>query len=192
MRPMLTANKNFFAKLAELFVLWIVQIWCLQAYSLVDNTKQRNRTTIYVSYIDMNKWKRNWALSVVVYKIYHSYHVDQSSRLSGVTSFVERSLPPWEIKQKPQETRDEHVARLFEGSAGNNCVCLRWFAVSDSASRFSVRSGDRNMSFFHVQRRWQEWRAIAYVEHSSNAGLEQVQNTVHASASAPASAVNSL
>jgi hypothetical protein len=31
---------------------------------------------------------------VVVYKIYHSYHVDQSSRLSGVTSFVERSLPP--------------------------------------------------------------------------------------------------
>ena len=146
---MLKANKIFFAKLAELFVLWIVQIWCLQAYSLVDNTKQRNRTTIYVSYIDMNKWKRNWALSVVVYKIYHSYHVDQSSRLSGVTSFVERSLPPWEIEQKPQETRDEHVARLFEGNAGNNCVCLRWFAVSDSASRFSVRSGDRKMSFFH-------------------------------------------
>ncbi len=143
-RPMLKANKIFFAKLAELFVLWIVQIWCLQAYALVNNTKRRNRTTIYVFYIDMYKWKRNWAYSVVVYKIYHSYHVDQSSRLSGVTSFVERSLlPPWEIEQKPQETRDEHVARLFEGNAGNICVCLCWFAVSDSASRLSVRSGDR-------------------------------------------------
>jgi hypothetical protein len=29
---MLTGNKIFFAKLAELFVLRIVQIWCLQAY----------------------------------------------------------------------------------------------------------------------------------------------------------------
>jgi hypothetical protein len=32
----------------------------------------------------------------------------------------------------------------------------------------------------------------ARFEHSSNAGLEQVQNTVHFSASTPASAVNSL
>ena len=130
LRPMLTANKNFSTKPADLFVLWIVQIWCLQAYSLVDITKPRNRTTIYVSYIDMYKWKRNWALSFVAYKIYHSYHVDQSSRLLGVTSFVERSLPQWEIDQKSQDTLDKHVARPRE-----NWQALITFACYDSPSR---------------------------------------------------------
>ena len=137
LRPMLKANKIFFAKLAELFVLWIVQIWCLQAYALVNNTKRRNRTTIYVFYIDMYKWKRNWAYSVVVYKIYHSYHVDQSSRLSGVTSFVERSLPPHHEKSnKNRKKRETNMSR----------VCLKEmhatiaFACVDSPSLIQRRA----------------------------------------------------
>ena len=137
--PMLTASKNFSAKLGDFFVLWIVQISCLQAYSLVDITKPRNRTTIYVSYIDMYKWKRNWALSVIAYKICQSYHVDQSFSLSGVTSFVERRLPQWEIDQKPQETLDKHFARLLvKKLTGTHCVCLLRFAVSDQARSFSI------------------------------------------------------
>jgi hypothetical protein len=44
-----------------------------------DNYKTEDWTTIYVSYIDMYKCKRNEALNVVAYKIYYSYYVVQWS-----------------------------------------------------------------------------------------------------------------
>jgi hypothetical protein len=48
-----------------------------------------------------------------------------------------------QFDEKPQETLDEHVARSFEGIAGNDCVRLLRFAVSDPTWSFSIRSGDR-------------------------------------------------
>ncbi len=63
------SKQNLFRKTGRTFCFVICSNMALTGVlPLVDNTKQRNRTTIYVSYIDMHKWKRNWALSVVVYK----------------------------------------------------------------------------------------------------------------------------
>jgi hypothetical protein len=93
-RPVLAANKTFSAKRTHRSVLLKRELWSLQAYSLEVSTKPRNRTAFYISFSDTYKSKKNQALNVVVYKIYYVYHVDQSSRLSLVTSFVEQILPP--------------------------------------------------------------------------------------------------
>ncbi len=72
-----------------------------------------------------------------MYKIYQSYHVDQSSRLSGVTSFVERSLPPHHEKSnKNRKKRETNMSR----------VCLKEvqatiaFACVDSQSLIQRRA----------------------------------------------------
>jgi hypothetical protein len=51
-------------------------------------------------------------LNVVVYKIYYVYCVDQSLRLSLVTSFVEQILPPWEIVQN-RNKRSTNMSRVL-------------------------------------------------------------------------------
>jgi hypothetical protein len=83
----------------------------------------------------MDKWKRNWALSVVVTKIYHSYRVDQSSRLS----VSRRSSNEVCRHEKSNKNRKKHEMIMWR-------VCLKEvqatiaFASVDSQSLIQRRA----------------------------------------------------
>ena len=64
-------------------------------------TKHSNFIPIYVFYNEMNKRKRNEALNAVVYNVYHSYHVVQSSLEPTNHKLKSRFCRHEQIDQKP-------------------------------------------------------------------------------------------
>ena len=63
---------------------------------------------IYIFYYELNKRKRNQALNAFVYKVYHSYHVVQSSIIIGRTNFAAMSK-----STKSRKKRSTNMPRVL-------------------------------------------------------------------------------